>query len=228
MGNIPDDILLAFIWEISLPIPVIYVAVKVFVLLFHINPSLWITVSELLPTIIWLADNIFFPVPPLDVVNIPFVCNDKSIKLLRVLAPVPPLVSGSIPFVWEDKLIKLVNSVAPVPPLFISKTPAIFGKLKLICILLLLSITIPPFSLIFKFIVLVSFIIPVPPDISPALVNWTKFISSVSNVIKFAELNTKPEFLFILPFLTNTNEPFLILFVLLKSLLLFHVDKLTV
>ena len=228
MGNTPVVILSVLMLVIFWPAPDIFVAFKVFVELFQVKLSLWITASELLPIINWFANNIFFPVPPLDAGNKPFVCNDKLIKLLRVFVPVPPLVSGSIPLVCNDKLIKLVNSVAPVPPLLVSKTPAISEELKLICILLLLSTIIPPLSLIFKFIVLISFIIPTPPNICPALENWTKLISSVSKVVKLDVLNTKPEFLFILPFLTNIKEPVLILLTLLKSLLLFHVEELTI
>ena len=226
IDNIPLDILFAFKKVILLPFPEILAAFRVSFI--HVKPALWITEPKSLPTINWLAVKISLPVPPLEDGKTPFVCEDKFIKLLRVFVPVPPLVVGKIPFVWEDKLIKLSSVLEPVPPLDIGKMLTIFGKLKLRYILLFSSTSIPPSSLIFKFKALASLTIPVPPFICPALENWVKFIGSVSNVKKLDVLNTNPELLLILPFLTNTKVPSLILFVLLKSLLLFHEEDDTI
>ena len=220
-ANIPLATLFAFNRVIPAPFPEILVAARV--LLAHVNPSLWITAPVPLPTITWFNVNISFPLPPLDAGKIPVVCEDKLIKLLRLLVPVPPLAMGKMPVVCEGRLIRFSSVVEPVPPLATGKTLLIFASPKLIDISLLPSISIPPSSLILRLNAFTSLTIPVPPVVCPALENWVKLIESVPNVAKLEVLNTYPEFLLILPFLTNTKAPLLIFSVLLKSSLLLHV-----
>ena len=221
IANIPLDILAAFKKVIPVPFPEILVATRV--LLAQVNPSLWIMAPVSLPTSSWFNANISFPLPPLDAGKIPVVCEDKFIKLLSDEAPVPPLAIGKMLVVCAERFIKLSNVVEPVPPLATGKTLVIFARPKLRYIWLLPSISIPPSSLILRFKLFASFTIPIPPVICPALENWVKLIGSVPNVVKLEVLNTKPELLFILPFLINTKVPLLIFSVLLKSSLLLQV-----
>ena len=107
----------------------------------------------------------------MDAGKIPVVCEDKLIKLLRLLVPVPPLAMGKMPVVCEGRLIRFSSVVEPVPPLATGKTLLIFASPKLIYISLLPSISIPPSSLILRLSAFTSLTIPAPPVVCPALEN---------------------------------------------------------
>ena len=226
IGNIPADALPTFILVILAPLPAILVAAKVFVSLFQDRLADCSGIFVPLPTTNKLGTNVLTPVPPLATGNIPFVSEDRFIRLAKDDAPVPPLASGNMLFVSVSKLIRLVSEGAPMPPfaignmLFVSvsklirlasdddpvppftigNTPCIEDADKLISAESELN-TMPPFADAFIETVLPLRAIPVPAVIS-VFVNRLKSMGSVFNVVISREL-IKPVFLFSTPRLTN-------------------------
>ena len=226
IGSIPADALPTFILVILAPLPVILVAAKVFVSLFHDRLADCRGVFVPLPTTNKLGTNVLAPVPPLATGNTPFVSVDRFIRFAKDDAPVPPLASGNMLFVSVSKLIRLAKDDAPVPPLAsgnmllvsvskfirlarddapvppftIGNIPCIEDADKLISAESELK-TMPPFADAFIETVLPLIAIPVPAVIS-VFVNRLKSMGSVFNVVISCEL-INPVFLFSTPRLTN-------------------------
>ena len=223
----PDDTLFTLIFVIFAPFPVILVAAKVFVSLFHDRLADCSGIFVPLPTINKLGKNVVEPVPPFATDNTPFVSVDRFIRLAKDEAPVPPLMSGNMLFVSVSKLIRLISDVVPVPPFTIGNTlfvsvsklirfvrllapvpPFTIGNIPCIADADKLSSaesvlkTMPPFADAFIETVLPLRVIPFPAVIS-VFENKLNSIGSVFIVVISREL-IKPVFLFSTPLLTKT------------------------